>query len=48
MSRLIAKRLVAMLGVLLFLAAAMFTLQHNTPERRRCQKAVNINPAAPC
>jgi peptide/nickel transport system permease protein len=31
MARLIAKRLLAMVGVLLFLAAAVFTLQHNTP-----------------
>ncbi len=31
MSRLIVKRVIAMVGVLLFLAAAMFTLQHNTP-----------------
>jgi peptide/nickel transport system permease protein len=29
--RLIAKRVVAMVGVLLFLAAIVFTLQHNTP-----------------
>ncbi len=31
MARLIAKRLLAMVGVLLFLAAVVFTLQHNTP-----------------
>lgn len=31
MSRLIAKRLLAMVGVLLFLAAVVFVLQHNTP-----------------
>ena len=31
MTRIIAKRLVAMVGVLLFLAAVVFTLQHNTP-----------------
>jgi peptide/nickel transport system permease protein len=30
-TRIIAKRLVAMVGVLLFLAAVVFTLQHNTP-----------------
>jgi peptide/nickel transport system permease protein len=31
MARLIGKRILAMIGVLLFLAAAVFTLQHNTP-----------------
>lgn len=31
MSRLIGKRLLAMVGVLLFLAAVVFVLQHNTP-----------------
>jgi peptide/nickel transport system permease protein len=31
MTRLVATRLVAMIGVLMFLAAIVFTLQHNTP-----------------